>query len=69
MPWARIDLTPAQVERKAEAIRAHVSQVSVMRRFLLSFARRNELMSSTPIPIREEIYPMEREELELGESV
>lgn len=62
MAWRRIDLTPEQVERKAEAIRAHVSQVSVMRRFLLSFARRNELMSPAPIPLRDEIYPMEHEE-------
>lgn len=68
MPWQRIDLTPAQVERKAQAIRAHASQVSVMKRFLLSFARRNELMSLKPIPVRDEIYPMEREERELGEE-
>lgn len=67
MPWRRIELTAEQVERKAEAIRAHASQVAVMRRFLLAFARRNELVSPVPIPIRDELDPVEREPHELEE--
>ena len=68
MPWRRIELTTEQVERKARAIRAHASQVSVMKRFLLAFARRNELMSPVPIPVRDELYPMERDVHELDEA-
>jgi LmbE family N-acetylglucosaminyl deacetylase len=67
MPWRRVELTPEQVDRKAAAIRAHASQVSVMRRFLLSFARRNELVSAVPIPVRHELDPVERDLEELSE--
>ena len=69
MPWRRVDLTPEQVERKARAIRAHASQVSVMRRFLLAFARRNELVSPVPIPVRDELWPMEREDHDLDDPI
>lgn len=62
MPWERIDLAPEQVARKAAAIRAHRSQVAVMRRFLLAFARSNELVSPHPIPLREELLPMEEDD-------
>ncbi|UCH24883.1 MAG: PIG-L family deacetylase [Trueperaceae bacterium] len=63
LSWRRVSITPAQVRRKAEAICKHRTQVMVMRRFLLAFARPNELWSATAIPIRETIYPVEQGDL------
>lgn len=46
--WRSLPLTPVQTARKAEAIDAYQTQTSVARRFLVSFARRNELFGSLP---------------------
>lgn len=46
--WHQLDLTPAQVERKTEALAAYRSQVALMRRYLQSFVRRNELFGTMP---------------------
>lgn len=46
--WQRVDLTPHQVAVKAEAIRAHRTQLAVIGRFMAAFARRNELVSIEP---------------------
>ena len=63
LAWRRVTLTPEQVAVKAEAIRKHRSQVTMMRRFLLAFARANELWSETPIRVRESLYPEEEGDL------
>jgi LmbE family N-acetylglucosaminyl deacetylase len=41
--WSRRPLTNGHVDRKERAILAYTSQTAIMKRFLLSFARRNEL--------------------------
>lgn len=41
--WSGLALTPEQVRRKEQAIRQHRSQVAMMGRYLLSFARTGEL--------------------------
>ncbi|WP_407570365.1 PIG-L deacetylase family protein [Deinococcus altitudinis] len=50
LAWTRADLTPAQVLRKADAIRAYRSQTALLGRFMEAFERRNELLSTTPLP-------------------
>lgn len=61
LPWQRVALQPEQVARKLEAIGAHKSQVDVMKRFMLAFARRNELWSPLPVPAQEHALAMELE--------
>lgn len=50
LAWQRLDLTPDQVQLKVRAIRVYTTQTRVMNRFLLAFARRNELLSGAPLP-------------------
>lgn len=52
LPWRRLELTEAQVERKLEATRAHASQTRLIGNFMLAFVRRSELISPLPIPVR-----------------
>lgn len=61
LPWRRVPLDPDQVARKLEAIQAHKSQMDVMKRFLVAFARRNELWSPLPVSAEEQVMGMERE--------
>lgn len=44
--WSRRPLSNEQVDRKSEAILAYESQTAVMKRFLVSFARQNELFGT-----------------------
>lgn len=46
--WQLLPLEPHVVERKAQAILTYRSQVRVMRRYLVSFARSNELFARLP---------------------
>lgn len=46
--WQMLPLEPTVVGRKAEAIMTYESQVRVMRRYLVSFARSNELFARLP---------------------
>jgi LmbE family N-acetylglucosaminyl deacetylase len=46
--WSRRPLTTAQVNLKESVILTYQSQTAVMKRFLLSFARRNELFGEIP---------------------
>jgi len=55
LPWNRTDLSSTEVQLKAEAIRAHHSQMLVLGRFMNAFVRTNELYSpeavvETPTP-------------------
>ncbi|GGR21069.1 PIG-L domain-containing protein [Deinococcus ruber] len=50
LAWMRADLTPAQEQRKGQAIRAYHSQMLLLARFLEAFVRKNELLSRTPLP-------------------
>ncbi|BDP44604.1 PIG-L domain-containing protein (plasmid) [Deinococcus aetherius] len=50
LPWARADLTPAQVARKRAAVDAYRTQTRVMGRFMHAFVRQNELLSADPLP-------------------
>lgn len=50
LPWQRVDLSGDQVDTKLTAIRAHTSQITLLRRFLESFAKRNELLSPQALP-------------------
>jgi len=43
-------LTPAETDRKLEALRAYRTQMKVMSSFLLSYVRATELYSTTPMP-------------------
>ena len=52
LPWRRVELGEAEVERKLEATRAHVSQLRLIGNFMLAFVRRSELISPLPIPVR-----------------
>jgi LmbE family N-acetylglucosaminyl deacetylase/glycosyltransferase involved in cell wall biosynthesis len=49
--WGRVDLTPSQVAFKSSAIEDYFSQNLLLGDFLPSFARRNELFESLPIPV------------------
>lgn len=44
--WHEWPLTPEQVERKDEALRAYRSQTGLMKRYLLSFVRANEIFGT-----------------------
>ncbi len=52
LPWRRLELNDEQVERKLAAVRAHASQMRLLREFMLAFVRRSELSSPLPIPLR-----------------
>jgi LmbE family N-acetylglucosaminyl deacetylase len=43
--WERFDLTPAERERKLAALRAHRSQMQLMRPFLIAFVRADEIFA------------------------
>ena len=47
--WGRVDLTSSQVSVKYSAIGEYSSQNMLLGKFLISFARRNELFESLPI--------------------
>lgn len=49
LPWERLDLERRHVEVKLAAIREHETQVRLLRRYLESFAKRNELFSPLPL--------------------
>jgi hypothetical protein len=53
--WGRVDLTPSQVSVKYSAIREYSSQNLLLGKFLVSFARRNELFESLPIQVLQPI--------------
>ncbi|MFA6448918.1 MAG: PIG-L family deacetylase [bacterium] len=44
--WERLDLTPAEVQTKKEAIISYKSQMRMLKRYMAAFARRNELFLS-----------------------
>ncbi|SEJ66138.1 N-acetylglucosaminyl deacetylase, LmbE family [Deinococcus reticulitermitis] len=48
LPWARVDLTPAQVARKRLAVDSYRTQTRLLGRFMHAFVRRNELLSPQP---------------------
>ncbi|HEU4743464.1 MAG TPA: PIG-L family deacetylase [Meiothermus sp.] len=50
LEWERLDLSPEEQKSKLEAIRAHLSQMELLSRFMLAFVRQNELYSATPLP-------------------
>lgn len=50
LEWQRVDLTPAQEAVKLAAVNAHNTQVEIEPRFMHAFVRRNELLSTTPLP-------------------
>lgn len=55
--WQSLPFDPALVKRKEEAILRYRSQILVMKRFLLSFARKSELFGERPLtslPVVEE---------------
>lgn len=51
--WARIDLSWDQVEIKARALAAHVTQKRLLGSFLQRFIRRNELFARVPVTLEE----------------
>ena len=50
LAWTRADLTPEQVLQKARAIEEYRTQTVLLGRFMQAFERRNELLSTTPLP-------------------
>ncbi len=50
LAWTRIDLTPQQVLKKGQAIGEYRTQLTVLGRFMVAFERKNELLSTTPLP-------------------
>ena len=50
LPWQRVDLTAEQETIKLAALRAHGSQMAFEPRFMEAFVRRNELVSTEPLP-------------------
>lgn len=48
--WSGLRLSPMETRRKAQAIRMYRSQFSMMGRFLISFARTNELFGELHVP-------------------
>ena len=52
VPWQKVSLNPTQVATKVRATRAYSSQVLALGRFLASFSRTNELLSSQARPSR-----------------
>lgn len=53
--WFRFDLTPEEVAAKGRALGHHATQTAIMRRYLQSFARQNELFARMP---REQATPL-----------
>ncbi len=51
MDWQSVAITPEQGDVKLKAINAHRSQFPIQARFLEAFVRRNELVSSGPLPV------------------
>ena len=51
LPWMRVDLSAEQETVKLAAMRAHQSQIEFEPRFMEAFVRRNELLSSEPLPV------------------
>lgn len=52
--WMSLPLTPAETQQKAKSIGLYASQMALMRRFLVSFARRSELygeLAPTRLPV------------------
>ena len=49
IPWQEDLLSPAQLERKHQAIQAHRTQYGSSPRYLLSFIRPNELFGDFPL--------------------
>lgn len=47
--WTERELSPAQVAGKEQAIRLYKSQIAILHRFLLSFARRTEFVGVVPV--------------------
>ena len=50
LDWETVPLTNAERDLKLSALRAYHSQIEIMRRYLLAFARGNELFSRRPLP-------------------
>jgi LmbE family N-acetylglucosaminyl deacetylase/glycosyltransferase involved in cell wall biosynthesis len=50
-PWVRLSLTPAQEQTKAAAVQSYHTQELVLKSFLLSFVRQDEIF--TPLPALE----------------
>lgn len=48
--WRRLDLSPEEINLKAQAIQKYPSQVLLLGKFLPSFARRNELFALLVLP-------------------
>lgn len=61
--WVEIPLTQKGIYLKKEAILAHQTQVKVMKQFLLSFARANELLGYYP----DLSLPLDKKELLIGD--
>ena len=45
LPWNRANLTPAEVDRKLQAVNTYRTQTRILGRFMRAFVRRNELLS------------------------
>lgn len=63
--WARLDLTPAQVRLKTEALQAYASQQRLLGSFLPSFARQDEIFARIPTL---DLSPLEADNLDLPEA-
>lgn len=57
LAWTRVELSPSDVESKLAAIRAHRTQIEFEPRFMYAFVRRNELLSSDPLPLFGPVEP------------
>jgi len=47
--WTRLDLTPAQIQTKTTALQAYTTQLHLMRSFLYSFARQDEIFADSAL--------------------
>jgi LmbE family N-acetylglucosaminyl deacetylase len=63
--WARLNLTPPQIQVKAMAVQAFPTQQFLLGSFLPSFVRQDEIFASIPLL---ELLPVAYTELELFES-
>ena len=64
-PWLRLDLGEEQAMRKSQAVRQYASQLRLMRNFLLSFARANEIYDELSL---KEVGPLDLQILQLDEQ-
>lgn len=55
--WATLPLSPRLIARKERAVRGYRSQMMIMKRFLLSFVRQEELFGTRPIGRLVEVKP------------